>query len=150
MPGADEAGGALFSLPMVVPRATEYVRLGVSPEATADEIRAASNRNDARLRARGARDEEIAAGHAANLESTESRAAHDARQPPLPLLRLAPTWEPILDADAKAAGLTVLRRETEAFLSAAGADVHHPTDTTRTDFTGDFTRTHLLDGLADD
>jgi len=150
MPGADEAGGALFSLPMVVPRTTEYMRLGVPPEATAEEIRAAANRNDARLRARGASDEEIAAAHAANLESTEARAAHDARHPPLPLLRLVPTWEPILDADGKAAGLTVLRREIEAFLAAAGEDVHRPTDTTRTDFTGDFTRTHLLDGFADD
>jgi hypothetical protein len=150
MPDADEAGGALFSLPMVVPRTTEYTRLGVPPEATADEIRAAANRNDARLRARGASDEEIAAAHAVNLESTESRAAHDSRHPPLPLLRLVPAWEPILDADGKAAGLTVLRREIEAFLSAAGEDVHHPTDTTRTDFTGDFVRTDLLDGSADE
>lgn len=146
---ANEADGALFSLPMVVPRTTEYTRLGVPPEATADEIRAAANRNDARLRARGASDEEIAAAHAASIENTEARAAHDARFPPLPLLRLVPTWEPILDdADGKATGLAVLRREIEAFLTAAGESVHHPMDTTRTDFTGDFARTHLLDGFA--
>ncbi|MER7407531.1 hypothetical protein ABT373_34920 [Streptomyces sp. NPDC000070] len=150
MPGANEADGALFSLPMVVPRTTEYTRLGVPPEATADEIRAAANRNDARLRARGASDEEIAAAHAASIENTEARAVHDARFPPLPLLRLVPTWEPVLDADGKAIGLAVLRREIEAFLTAAGESVHHPVDTTRTDFTGDFARTHLLDGFADE
>jgi hypothetical protein len=150
MPAANEADGALFSLPMVVPRTTEYTRLGVPPEATADEIRAAANRHDARLRARGASDEEIAAAHAASIENAEARAAHDARFPPLPLLRLVPTWEPILDADEKAIGLSVLRREIEAFLSAGGESVHHPMDTTRTDFTGDFTRIHLLDGFADE
>ncbi|MET7688621.1 hypothetical protein ABZT06_11675 [Streptomyces sp. NPDC005483] len=148
MPGVDHDSGALFGLPLVVPRSTEYTRLGVPPEATADEIRAAAARYDALLQARGASDEEIAAAHAVNLESTEARAAHDARHPPLPLLRLEPTWEPVLDD--RAVGMTVLRRETEAFLRAAGEDVHHPTDTTRTDFTGDFTRTHLLDGFADE
>jgi hypothetical protein len=150
MPGADMAGGALFALPLVVPRSTEYTRLDVPPEATADEIRAAANRCDARLRARGASEQEIAAAHAVNLENAEARAAHDARYPPLPLLRLEPTWEPILDEDAKAVGLTVLRREIESFLTAAGECVHRPTDTTRTDFTGDFARTHLLDGFADE
>jgi hypothetical protein len=150
MPGAHEADGALFALPMVVPRTTEYTRLGVPPEATADEVRAAANRHDARLRARGASDEEIAAAHAASIENAEARAAHDARFPPLALLRLVPTWEPILDTDEKAIGLAVLRREIEAFLTAAGESVHHPMDTTRTDFTGDFARTHLLDGFADE
>lgn len=150
MPDADTAGGSLFSVPMVVPRSTEYTRLGVPPEATAEEIRAAAGRYDARLRARGASDEEIAAAHAVNMENAEDRAAHDARHPPLALLRLVPTWEPLLDEDAKAVGLTVLRREIEAFLTAAGESVHHPMDTTRTDFTADFTRTHLLDGSADE
>ncbi|MFF3714078.1 J domain-containing protein [Streptomyces phaeochromogenes] len=148
MPGGDITSGALFALPLVVPRSTEYTRLGVPPEATADEIRAAAARYDSRLQARGASEEEIAAAHAVNLESAESRAAHDARYPPLPLLRLEPTWEPVLDE--RDAGLTVLRREIEAFLTAAGEPVHHPSDTTRTDFSGDFTRTHLLDGFADE
>jgi hypothetical protein len=148
MPGGDITSGALFALPLVVPRSTEYTRLGVPPEATADEIRAAAARYDARLQARGASEEEIAAAHAVGLESAEARAAHDARYPPLPLLRLEPTWEPVLDE--RDAGLTVLRREIEAFLTAAGEPVHHPSDTTRTDFSGDFTRTHLLDGFADE
>lgn len=148
MSGVDNDGGTLFALPLVVPRSTEYTRLGVPPEATADEIRAAAARYDALLQARGASEDEIAAAHAVNLENAEARAAHDARHPPLPLLRLEPTWEPVLDE--RDIGLTVLRREIEAFLSAAGEEVHHPTDTTRTDFTGDFTRTHLLDGFADE
>ena len=135
MSGVDDDGGTLFALPLVVPRSTEYTRLGVPPEATADEIRAAAARYDALLQARGASEDEIAA-------------AHDARHPPLPLLRLEPTWEPVLDE--RDVGLTVLRREIEVFLAAAGEEVHHPTDTTRTDFTGDFTRTHLLDGFADE
>ncbi|WP_105971244.1 J domain-containing protein [Streptomyces geranii] len=146
MPGVGEDNGTLFALPLVVPRSTEYTRLGVPPEATADEIRAAAARYDALLQARGASEAEIAAAHAVNLENAEARAAHDARRPPLPLLRLEPTWEPVLDE--RDVGLTVLRREIETFLSAAGEDVHHPTDTTRTDFTGDFTRVHLLDGFA--
>ncbi|MCX5385361.1 hypothetical protein [Streptomyces sp. NBC_00083] len=133
---------------MVVPRATEYARLGVAPEATAEEIRAAAARYDAQLQARGAGHDEIVAAHAVNLESAEARAAHDARFPPLPLLRLEPTWEPVLDD--RDAGITVLRREIETFLAAAGESVHHPMDTTRTDFTSDFTRTHVLDGFADE
>ncbi|MCX4820096.1 hypothetical protein OG883_09295 [Streptomyces sp. NBC_01142] len=148
MPDADMSGGALFTLPMVVPRSTEYARLGVPPEATAEEIRAAAARYDARLKARGAGEQEIAAAHAAGLENAEARAVHDARHPPLPLLRLEPTWQPVLDD--RDAGLTVLRREIEAFLTAAGESVHPPADTTRTDFTGDFTRSHLLDGFADE
>ncbi|MDX2543294.1 hypothetical protein ACOT81_43615 [Streptomyces sp. WI04-05B] len=148
MSGVDDDSGTLFALPLVVPRSTEYSRLGVPPEATADEIRAAAARYDAMLQARGASEDEIAAAHAVNLENAEARAAHDARHPPLPLLRLEPTWEPVLDE--RDVGLTVLRRELEVFLAAAGEEVHHPTDTTRTDFTGDFTRTHLLDGFADE
>jgi hypothetical protein len=146
MPGVDTTGRVLFRLPLVVPRSTEYTRLGVTPEATAEEIRAAAARYDAALQARGASEDEIAAAHAVNLESAEARAAHDARHPPLALLRLEPTWEPVLDE--RDAGMTVLRRDIEAFLAAAGESVHHPTDTTRTDFTGDFTRSHLLDGFA--
>ncbi|MGI5457706.1 hypothetical protein ACQEWB_31945 [Streptomyces sp. CA-249302] len=148
MPGSDTAGEGLFALPMVVPRSTEYSRLGVPPEATAQEIRAAAGRYDAALQARGASEDEIVAAHAVNLENAEARAEHDARFPPLPLLRLEPTWEPVLDE--RDAGLTVLRREIEDFLTAAGETVHHPMDTTRTDFTGDFTRIHLLDGFADE
>jgi len=144
----DPGGPALFALPLVVPRSTQYSRIGTAPEATAEEIRAAAARYDARLLARGASEEEIAAVHTSSLESAEARAAHDERRPPLSLLRLEPTWAPVLDE--RDAGLTVLRREIETFLTDAGEPVHHPTDTTRTDFTGDFAHSHRLDGFADE
>ncbi|MBQ0983779.1 hypothetical protein KBZ10_04420 [Streptomyces sp. F63] len=148
MPVSHAADEGLFTLPLVVPRSTEYTRLGVPPEATAQEIRVAAGQYDALLQARGASEDEIVAAHTVNLENAEVRAAHDALFPPLPLLRLEPTWQPVLDE--RATGLTVLRREIEDFLTAAGEPVHHPIDTTRTDFTRDFTRLHLLDGFADE
>jgi hypothetical protein len=134
----------LFSLPLVLPRATHYTQLRVRPEATAEELRAAAARYDARLKAEGASKEEIAEAHSISLENSTARAEHDARFPPLSLMRLMPSWEPIFDD--RAVGLTVLRREIEEFLADAGAAVHHPTDTTRSDFTGDFTYTPLIDG----
>jgi hypothetical protein len=136
---------ALFALPLVLPRASLYSRLGVPPEATAEEIRAAMARLHERLKARGASTEEIAKAHAVNLESHEARATHDAEHPPLSLMRLDPTWEPVFTDRATA--LAVLRREIEDFLRHAGETVHHPSDITRTDFTGDFTHTRLLDDV---
>jgi hypothetical protein len=146
MSGFDVPGSALFALPMVVPRSSEYARLGVPPEATSGEIRAATARYVARLRAGGASDDDIAAVNVASIEDSAARAEHDARHPPLSLLRLEPTWEPVLDD--RGTGLSALRREIESFLAEAGDAVHHPMDTTRTDFTGDFTYTSLLDGSA--
>jgi hypothetical protein len=134
----------LFFLPLVLPRATHYSQLGVRPEATAEEIRAAAARYDARLKADGASKEEVAEAHSVSLENSTARAEHDVRFPPLSLMRLIPSWEPIFDD--RAVGLTVLRREIEEFLADAGTAVHHPTDTTRSDFTGDFTYTPLIDG----
>lgn len=146
MSGSAEPVSALFGLPMTVPQSTEYARLGVPPEATPEEIRAASARHVAGLRAQGASDDEIAAANAASIEDSKARATHDARHPPLSLLRIEPTWEPVLDD--RGTGLSVLRREIESFLAAAGDRVHHPLDTTRTDFTSDFTYNSLLDGPA--
>ncbi|MEY9912354.1 hypothetical protein ABIA35_008615 [Catenulispora sp. MAP12-49] len=134
---------ALFALPLVVPRSTEYAELGVAPAATAEEIRAASARRDVRMRARGAAAEEIAAAHAVNLENAKARAEYDACHPPLALLRLEPTWSALFDE--RVAGLAVLRREIEAFLFAAGESVFLPTDLDRTDFRGDFTHHRILD-----
>jgi hypothetical protein len=132
----------------VIPRSTQYARLGVAPEATADEIRAAAARLGKALRDSGASPEEMAEAHRANLDSEEARAAYDARHPPLSLLRLEPTWDPVFDD--RATCLAVLRRELEAFLRRTGEAVHHPVDTTRTDFTADFTPTPLLDPPATD
>ncbi|WP_194891427.1 hypothetical protein [Catenulispora pinisilvae] len=134
---------ALFALPLVVPRSTEYAELGVPPAATAEEIRAAAARRDVRMRARGAGDKEIAAAHAVNLENAQARADYDACHPPLALLRLEPTWSALFDE--REAGLAVLRREIEAFLSAAGESVFRPTDLDRTDFRGDFAHHRILD-----
>jgi hypothetical protein len=141
--GALPEVASLFPFPLVIPRSTHYARLGVAPEATADEIRAAAAKLEDRLRARGATAEEFAEAHAVNLESPQERAAYDAAHPPLPLMRLEPTWNPVFDD--KTACLAVLRRELERFLLSAGETVHHPADTTRTDFTADFTPTPMLD-----
>jgi hypothetical protein len=134
----------LFTLPLVIPRSTEYTRLAAPPEATAEEIRAAAARRDARLRAEGASQDALAAAHEVNLADAGARAEYDARFPPLGLLRFEPTWAAVFDERDTA--LAVLRREIEAFLAAAGERVFCPSDITRTDFTGDFAHCPLLDG----
>lgn len=133
----------LFALPFQISHSNHYADLGVSPEATAQELRAAAARQDSRLKEEGADEDAVVAAHAVRLENAEARAEHDRDYPPLALMRLEPTWEPFLDD--RATGLAVLRREIEAFLADRGADVFHPTDTTRHDFSADFTRVSLLD-----
>ncbi|TYK43648.1 hypothetical protein [Actinomadura decatromicini] len=147
VPTGREARGhvtSLFALPLVIPRSTLYAQLGVAPEATRGEIRAATNRLVARLKADGADEKTISETPGLNLEKGEARAAYDAQHPPLPLMRLEPAWAPVFDD--RAACLAALRRELEAFLLDAGEAVYFPDDTTRTDFTADFTPTPLLDG----
>lgn len=146
MDDRDRTGSALFALPLVVPRSTEYARLGTPPEATGAQVRAAAARRDARLRAEGASEDEIAAVHTVSLENARSRSEYDERFPPLALLRLEPTWAPVFDERRTA--LAVVRREIEAFLTAAGECVFRPSDITRTNFTGDFAHCPLLDGDA--
>lgn len=135
---------SLFPLPLVIPQSNQYASLGIPPEATAKEIRAAAARNEVRLRERGASRDEISEAHSVSLESAEGRAAHDARHPPLALMRLQPTWEPVLDD--RAIGIAVLRREIEAFLTRSGEPVAHPDELTRSDFTRDFIYSPILDG----
>jgi hypothetical protein len=135
---------SLFALPLVFPRDSHYALLGIAPEATAAEVRAAVAGYVARLRAGGADEGAVARAHGLDLESGEARAAYDARHPPLPLMRLEPTWDPVFDD--RATCLAALRREVESFLLAGGEAVHHPDDATRADFTADFTPTPLLDG----
>jgi hypothetical protein len=134
----------LFPAPLIPPAMTDYARLGLSPEATPEEIRAASSRLDQRLRRRGASEAELAAAHAIRLESAADRAAHDAAHPPLALLKLHPTWHPVLNSAA--VRFHVLRRELEAFLQEQGELVYRPSELTRTDFTADHTPDPLLDG----
>src|SRR5690242_10617367 len=99
-----EAAMTLFSLPLVLPRSTHYSRLGIPPEAGAEEIRAAAARYDAKLKTDGASRQEMAEAHSLSLENSAVRAEHDARFPPLLLMRLVPTWEPVFDD--RQAGLT--------------------------------------------
>jgi hypothetical protein len=134
----------LFPAPFVPPGTTDYARLGLGPEATADEIRAASSRLDQRLRRRGASEAELAVAHAIRLESADDRAAHDVAHPPLALLKLRPTGHPVLDRAS--VQFYVLRRELETFLQERGEPVYWPSDLTRTDFTADHTPDPLLDG----
>ncbi|WUH98420.1 hypothetical protein OHR68_33720 [Spirillospora sp. NBC_00431] len=134
----------LFPVALAPPGTTDYTRLGLGPEATADEIRAASSRLARRLRRRGAAEAELAAAHAIRLESVTDRAVYDAAHPPLELLKLRPTWHPVLDGAAVRS--YVLRRELEAFLEERGEPVYRPSDLTRTDFTADHTPDPLLDG----
>lgn len=131
---------SLFALPMVVPRTNRYTELGIAPEATAAEVRAATNRHIAKLKSSDA----IAEAHAKSLEKPDDRSTYDMRHPPLALLRLEPTWDSVFED--RATSLIALRRELEAFLHAEGESVHQPDDTTRKDFTGDFTPNPLLDG----
>lgn len=137
----------LFSLPVILPRSTHYSRLGVRPEATPDEIRAASARLQSELKARGADVSELVEANAINLESASARAAHDAEHPPLSLMRLQPTWSPVFDD--RTAGLLALRTGLEQFLHERGEKVYHPSDLTRTDFIDDFTYCPLLDKPED-
>jgi hypothetical protein len=139
-----EAGLKLFPIPLTPPATTDYARLGLGPEATADEIRAASSRLDQRLRRQGVSEAELVAAHAIRLESAEGRAAHDAAHPPLLLLKLHPTWHPVLDTPA--VQLYVLRRDLEEFLQDRGELIYRPSDLTRTDFSADHTLDPLLDG----
>ncbi|GAA2785358.1 hypothetical protein [Nonomuraea dietziae] len=134
---------SLFPLPLVLPHHTHYARLGVGPEATAEEIRAAAARLDARLKARNAGVQEMVEAHAINLESAAARAEHDDDHPPLALMRLESTWAPVFEE--RAVGLAVLRRELERFLESRGERVYRPSDLTRADFSADHTYCPMLD-----
>jgi hypothetical protein len=130
---------SLFALPLLVPRTNRYTELGIAPEATTAEVRAATSRHVAKLTG-----DAVAEANAQSLVKPANRAAYDLQHPPLGLLRLEPVWDPIFDD--RATSLAALRRELEAFLQAEGEPVHHPNDTTRKDFSGDFMYTPLLDG----
>ncbi|MEV0588013.1 hypothetical protein [Nonomuraea sp. NPDC050310] len=134
----------LFSTPFVLPTRTDYSFLDLGPEATADEIRDASSRLDQRLRREKASEEELARAHAIRLESGDDRDEYDAAHPPLSLLKLLPTWDPIFDDHS--AAIFVLRRSIEDHLTGRNEAVYRPSDLTRTDFTADHAPNPLLDG----
>jgi hypothetical protein len=133
----------LFPYLMSIPSATRYTRLGVGPEATAEEVRAATARHVRKLRAGGASEAEIAEVNGLGLTSSEPRAAYDAEQPPLELLRFEPCSTSLFADQGHA--LVVLRRELEKLLLSSGASVYFPTDVNRSDFSADFVYTPGLD-----
>lgn len=134
----------LFRLPLPVPRRTLYERIGVGPDASADEVRSAQTDYVRRLEARGGDEDEIKEANAVNLANKEERGAYDAQHPPIAILRLEPVWYAVFEDRAE--GLAVLRRDLERFLGMLGAPVSPPSDLTRADFSDDFAHASLLDG----
>jgi hypothetical protein len=89
-------------------------------------------------------DEEINELNQLPLLKPETRLTYDRRTPPLELLKLAdaaPDWF----FDNRLA-LALLRREVADFLASRGEPAYHPSDLTRTDFSGDFTYHPHVDG----
>ena len=81
------------------------------------------------------------------LYRTDSRAEYDQEHPPLALLKVEDGTRDTFATDARVA-LTLLRRETAAFLTRQGETVRHTSDVTRRDFSSDFTYVQLLDGQS--
>ena len=134
----------MFRMPLPMPRRTSYTRLGIGPEATADEIRVAAARYVSRLKAEGADEDKLAeANRLKDLAKAEEKARYDDAHPPLGLLSLEATWPGVFEDRTQK--LAVLRRELEAFLVGRGSTVYFPSDLTRTDFSGDFTYSPVLD-----
>jgi len=79
-----------------------------------------------------------------SIDSPEKRKEYDAANPPLSLVKLAEPPNNVF-TDNKTA-LFMLRHELAAFLNEAGEEVFHPSDFTRTDFSGDFSHNLQLDG----
>jgi hypothetical protein len=134
--------GDLFAHPVPVPQGTRYQELGLSPDASNEDVRWATSDMARRLKADQLqqRVEEV---HGWDLDKPEKRSAYDCANPPLALLKLE---------DAGVAALTdprvrlfLLRREISEFLLAKGAAVFHPSDLTRRDFSDDFSRNPILD-----
>jgi hypothetical protein len=79
-----------------------------------------------------------------SLEKPEERQKYDSAHPPLGLLKLTGCTrdEPLLE---RRTTLVLLRTELSRFLEAQGEAVFHPSDLTRSDFSGDFTPIPFLD-----
>ncbi len=89
-------------------------------------------------------DEEVLRVNRMALQNTAERLNYDKSNPPFELLKIADcSRDELADPRVVAA---VLREEIAAFLTGRGEAVFHPSDLTRTDFTGDFTHNPILDG----
>ena len=82
-----------------------------------------------------------------SLEKPAERLAYDSAHPPLALFKLTSCTrdEALID---RRTSLALLRADLSGFLEAQGEAVFHPSDLTRTDFSGDFASTPLLDGAG--
>jgi len=89
-------------------------------------------------------DKNIKRINAVALDNPETRAAYDAANPPLALLRLADCTSDKF-TDNKVA-MHLLRHELSKFLAKHRDKAFHASDLTREDFTSDFTPNELLDG----
>jgi hypothetical protein len=78
------------------------------------------------------------------LQNPSARQDYDKSNPPFELLKLADCARDELDDPRFAAAR--LREELVAFLTARKEPVFHPSDLTRSDFSGDFTHNPILDG----
>jgi len=133
----------MFRIPLPVPGRTYYDLLGVGPEATSTEVRRALVEYKKLLQAQNASPEKLAEANALNLADEAAREAYDAARPPLALLRLEPPGGMVFYD--RGASLNALRKELEQFFSSRDAEVYYPSDTTRTDFTSDYSYLKLLD-----
>ena len=132
------ARDAFCGYPLPLPQATPYRALGLTPEASPDEVRdalAALSRRPAT----GREGEETVQA----IRDPKSRLAYDQANPPLELLKLK-SCVPAALADNRAV-LALLRRDIGDFLTSHGEGIFHPSDLTRQDFEDDFTYNPLLD-----
>lgn len=136
----------LFSYPLPVPLHTIYQRLGIGPDANADEVRDASREYVNRLTAAGADAEAIAEVNAIKIDSRERREDYDAKHPPLTLLKVRPPSSELFERSDRR--LIVLRRDLERALEDVGEHVYHPSDLTRVDFVRDFMASEMLDSTG--
>jgi len=133
--------GDLFTHPLPLPQGTRYHELGLSPDASDEDVRWATSELARRLKADQlhGRVEEV---HGWDLDKPEKRSAYDCANPPLALLKLEDAGVAAL-ADPRLR-LFLLRREISDFLLAKGEAAFHPSDLTRRDFAGDFTPNPIL------
>jgi hypothetical protein len=139
----------LFGSPLPLPKHTRYDELGVSPDASNEDVRWAKLEAVSRLRGEDRSLEAEARQKAEdinqwNLDKPDARLVYDCAHPPLALLKLAPPADAAL-RDPRTF-LFLLRSAISEFLNAHGEEVFHPSDVTRRDFTDDFDHHELLDG----
>jgi spore cortex formation protein SpoVR/YcgB (stage V sporulation) len=165
----------MFDYPLPHSRSREYQLLGLSPDASSEEVMDAQNTVATDLQARKAaakkRLDELSTGseqadaadervrearrqlddlgsqlnlvNGTKLAGAKERSEHDSKHPPAQILKLE-DCAPEMMANRRQM-LRLLRRAVTAFLEMRTAEVFHPSDLTRVDFTADHTFHPLLD-----